>query len=78
MVLLWSDAVSTPADGENLSATRYVTVLVRLAIPARGHVHGEIVDVAGQMEARFVGWRNLLDALRRLARSDAGVNDDEA
>lgn len=77
MVLLWSDAVSTPADGENLSATRYVTVLVRLAIPARGHVHGEIVDVAGQTEARFVGWRNLLDALRRLARSDAPASDDE-
>ena len=77
MVLLWSDAVTTPADGENLSATRYVTVLVRLVIPARGRVHGEIVDVAGQTEARFVGWRNLLDALRRIAHRDAAADEHE-
>jgi hypothetical protein len=78
MVLLWSDAVFTPADGENLSATRYVTVLVRLAIPARGPVHGEIVDVAGQTEARFVGWRNLLDVLRRVVSSSAPADEDDA
>ncbi|HET7078770.1 MAG TPA: hypothetical protein VFM49_15135 [Chloroflexia bacterium] len=70
--------MSTPADGENLSATRYVTVLVRLAIPARGRVHGEIVDVAGHTEARFVGWRNLLDTLRRVVSGDAVVDDQQA
>jgi len=77
MALPWSDAVTTPADGENLSDTRYVTLLVRLVIPTRGRVHGEIIDVAGQTEARFVGWRNLVDALRRVARRDAGADDQE-
>lgn len=77
MVLLWSDTVSTPADGENLSATRHVTLLVRLVIPARGRVHGEVVDVAGQTEARFVGWRSLVDALRLLARREAPADDQE-
>jgi hypothetical protein len=77
MGLLWSDAVSTPADGENLSATRYVTVLVRLVIPARGRVRGEVVAVAGQTEARFIGWRNLLSALRRIAHRDAATDEYE-
>ena len=70
--------MTTPADGENLSDTRYITLLVRLVIPARGRVHGEIVDVAGQAEARFVGWHNLVHALRVIARHDTGGDDQEA
>jgi len=77
MALPWSDTVTPPADAENLSDTRYVTLLVRLVIPARGRVHGEIVDVAGQTEARFIGWRSLVDALRRVARRDATADDPD-
>ena len=61
----------------NLGVVMVDTLLVRLVIPARGRVHGEIVDVAGQTEARFVGWRNLVDALRRVARRDATADDQE-
>jgi hypothetical protein len=78
MTLPWSDAVTTPADGENLSNTRYVTLFVRLVIPARGRVHGEIVDVMGQTEARFVGWRSLVHTLRLIARRETAGDDQEA
>jgi len=52
-------------DGETLSKTRYVTVLLRLLVDQRGRViHGEVVDVEGRTAANFTGWRGLTRAVR--------------
>lgn len=53
------------STGGKLADRRYVTVIVRLMVDARGRlVQGEIVDATGTSHGRFVGWRDLNRTLR--------------
>ncbi len=55
--------------GDELSASRNVTVILRLVLDAHGQlVRGEIVDVDGGLWRRFSGWQGLSDALRAWVR----------
>jgi len=57
--------VSIGQDTSNLSDRRYVTVVLRLLLDKRGRlIHGELVDTAGALQERFVGWRGLLRAVK--------------
>lgn len=49
----------------HLSDKRYVTVIVRMVIDRRERlVHGEVVDVDGNAQGRFDGWREMIHTVR--------------
>ena len=56
-------------DNDNLAQKRYLTLIVRLLVDARGRLlQGEIVDAeddSGKTPRRFVGWQDLLTTMRR-------------
>jgi hypothetical protein len=59
--------VSTPPDRDGSSERRYVTVVVRLLVDGRGRLlHGEYVDVEGQVQGRFAQWRDFNRAMKGL------------
>lgn len=50
---------------DKLSEKRYRSVSLRLLLDRRGRlIQGEIVDLQGQAQRRFVGWRGLVRGLR--------------
>ena len=52
-------------EGEELAEKRYVSVVLRLAVDRRGRlIYGEIVDMAGKPDGRFLGWRGLTQAMK--------------
>ena len=56
--------MSTPPDRDGSSESRYVTVVVRLLVDGRGRLlHGESVDVAGQVRGRFAQWQDFNRAM---------------
>jgi hypothetical protein len=57
--------VCVPGNGEALANRRTTVVVVRLVLDNRGRLsHGEIVDEAGQVRARFVDWDALVPAVQ--------------
>lgn len=51
---------------DKLSEKHYVSVILRLLLDRRGRlIQGEVVDLAGHAQHRFVGWRGLAHALRQ-------------
>jgi hypothetical protein len=55
--------VRPPED--KLSEKRYLSVSLRLLLDRRGRlIQGEVVDLQGQAQRRFVGWRGLVRGLR--------------
>jgi hypothetical protein len=62
--------VAETSPRERLADQRYVTVVVRLVVDARGGlVRGEIVDVHGNIVDQIAGWRELTPAVRALVKS---------
>ena len=56
--------IITPQEN-HLSDKRYVTVIVRMVIDRRERlVHGEVVDVDGEAQGRFDGWREMIRTVR--------------
>jgi hypothetical protein len=56
-------------NGEALAHRRTTAVVVRLVLDDRGTLsHGEIVDKAGQVRARFVDWDALVPAVQAWLR----------
>lgn len=50
---------------DKLSEKHYVSVTLRLLLDRRGRlIQGEVVDLQGQAQRRFVGWRGLVRVLR--------------
>ena len=50
---------------DKLSEKQYVSVTLRLLLDRRGRlIQGEVVDLQGQAQQRFVGWRGLVRVLR--------------
>lgn len=50
---------------DKLSEKYYVSVTLRLLLDRRGRlIQGEVVDLQGQTQRRFVGWRGLVRVLR--------------
>lgn len=66
-------------SNDQLSNARYITVILRLMLDARGHLqHGEIVEVADRVQRRFIGWRGLTRTVRTWLdeqRSDQPASD---
>lgn len=63
--------------GGKLADRRYVTVIVRLMVDARGRlVQGEIVDATATSHGRFVGWRGLIRTLRAWLASQERVGSE--
>lgn len=61
------------ATESHISEKRYVTVVVRMVIDQREQlVHGEIVDVDGIGQGRFVGWRGLIRTMRDFLAKQQG------
>ncbi len=58
------------SGGEQLSAKRYVIVLLRLMVDEGGQlVHGEIMDVQGRSLGYFAGWHRLRRTLQKALAS---------
>ena len=58
-------------NGEALAHRRTTAVVVRLVLDDRGTLsHGEIVDKAGQVRARFVDWDALVPAVQAWLRRE--------
>lgn len=74
LIAVWGAPVAGAANSNRLAGRRYVTVIVRLLIDQRGQlVHGEVLDVEGRIQARFVKWGSLARAMRSwLASQDCG------
>jgi hypothetical protein len=54
---------------EELDEKRYITAILRLLLNESGElVHGELADVEGRPNKRFVGWEGLMAAVRAWAR----------
>jgi len=50
---------------EDLKGTRYLTIIVRLLLDSRGTLlQGELADVDGSTQVRFVGQDGLFEAIR--------------
>jgi hypothetical protein len=57
--------VSEIGNGEALANRRTRVIVVRLVLDDRGTLsHGEVVDEAGQVRARFVDWDALVRAVQ--------------
>jgi hypothetical protein len=57
--------VAEPCNGEALARQRTIAVVLRLVTGPGGELsHGEIVDPAGRVGARFPDWEALVPALR--------------
>jgi hypothetical protein len=68
-------SVSTPSGEGDLGGKQYLTVVVRLLVDERGMlVHGEVADLHGACEERFVGWEGIVPAVQAcLARRGPGT-----
>jgi len=63
---------------ENFEGTRYLTLIARLLLNARGAlVSGELADAEGTTLVRFVGQDGLLDAVRTYLASFEEHSDPE-
>ena len=64
---------------EELKGTRYLTIIVRLLLDARGNpVQGELAGVDGATAIRFVGRDGLFQALDEyLSRNTGATGEDE-
>jgi hypothetical protein len=50
---------------DKLTEKRHITVILRLVVNQDGRlVHGEVVDVEGKPQGRFVGWQQLGPAIQ--------------
>ena len=60
--------------GNQLSAKRHVTVILRLVVDGQGRLeHGEVVDTEARLQGRFVDWRGLIRTMREwLAQQEEG------
>jgi len=59
-------------EGEELARKHYVSVVLRLVVDRRGRlVYGEIVDMTGKPDGRFLGWRGLTQAVKAWLSSQA-------
>lgn len=59
-----STASQLSTTASNLSEKRYVTIVVRVVLDRREPlVRGEIVDVDGNRQGRFLGWQELIHAM---------------
>jgi hypothetical protein len=57
--------VSELGNGEALANRRTTVIVVRLVLDDLGMLsHGEIVDEAGQVRARFVDWDAMVSAVQ--------------
>jgi len=55
--------LSLLATENHLAECRNVTVILRLVLDQHGRLsHGELVDVAGTLQQRFIGWRGMIRA----------------
>jgi hypothetical protein len=67
--------VSEFGNGEALANRRTTVIVVRLVLDDRGTLsHGEIVDEAGQVCARFVDWDALVPAVQTWLRRESRHN----
>lgn len=51
-------------SADQLSATRQITLVLRLAVEVMGRLTGEIVDPISNRRQRFAGMTELTDAIR--------------
>lgn len=57
--------MSTKPNGERLADKRNVTLILRLVLDRDGKLmHGELVDVGGKVQTRFIRWRELTRTVR--------------
>jgi len=63
---------------EELKGTRYLTIIVRLLMDARGEpVQGELASVDGNTQVRFVGRDGLFQALNDYLTGAAGAEGED-
>jgi hypothetical protein len=70
--------VATTSTRDRLADQRYLTLILRLVVSARGElVRGELVDVDGDCADRIARWRELTPAVRALVMSHQQDADRE-
>jgi hypothetical protein len=54
-----------PPNQDKLSETRYVTLILRLALDQQGYVkYGEVVEATNGFQEKFVKWGGLIHVLQ--------------